>query len=252
MKEDEEWTKKWEDYGVERPESADGHEGNREPNSIGDFLKDNSELFTIIGVFAAVAFYFVQFEEVPLEQIEIGLVSSLIIFLIVSLVAIKTTLDEVSYALNAESAFHATTYIIIALCFFGLVISIYNALQSYAPSIDPTLTFFASIAVVVFYIVGIFSDDRITEVEGWQGFEIMVDYAPHIAIGLVVMVLYSASRFGELSVGAADENILAITIGIVYFHLFMMVFVVGLAVVGEKCQSFIIWVQNKYEEYFAI
>jgi hypothetical protein len=237
MEEDKEWVQRWENYDAERSEDTKNPEETQMPSPLSDFLKENSELFTILGVFAAVSFYFVRFEAVPKEQVELGLVSSLVIFIIVSIVTIDKIFDEASYAVNVDSGFHAATYFVLASSFFGLIVSIYNAIQFYSPTVDPTLTLFASGAIGVFYTVSVFADERIVEIDGWEGFELMVDYAPHLAALLGILWFGLTIPNGEPPVEAADGNILALTFAIILLHMFLIFMVVGMATVGEKLRK---------------
>jgi len=247
MREEEEWIEKWNNYNGEKSDHSEDTGQSENPSSLNNFLKNNSELFTIIGAFAAVSFYFVQFDEVAVEEIEVGLVSSLVIFVIVSLVVIRVTLDEFSYAINVGSGFHAASYFVLTFCFIGLMISIYTSLQSYAPSINPTISTIASLAIGIFYLVGVFADEDIVNTEGWSNFEFLVDYASHLAVIIGSVWIYSTYRSIHELINTVEGNVLALTIFLIILHLYLTIFIVGLAVVGEKCLRYGSQIRSRFK-----
>ncbi|WP_135853148.1 hypothetical protein [Halorussus salinus] len=244
-----EWEKQWDEYSKQVKESDVSQESHQNPRSLNLFLKENSELFTIIGVFAAVTFYFLQFKDVPTSEIEVGLVSSLVIFVIVGLVIINQAVDEASQALKIESPFLTATYILFALSLSGLLFAIYNALVFYAPSINPTLAFFTSIAIGIFYSVGMFIDEDYRQYEGWWVLEQIIYYAPHF--GVIIGFLWikaSESNSGESVVEAADGNLLILTFGIILVHLFSTLTIIIAADIVEGGRDYLQNLQSKYTD----
>lgn len=235
---EQEWVKDWEEYSDRPDKPNQSQKDNKEPRSPSVFLKESSELFTIIGVFAAVAFYFVQFKDIPMEEIQAGLVSSLVIFIIVGLVTINHALAEASRALEAESGFLTATYAILGACLIGLLFSIYNALNYYAPSINPALAMFASIAIGIFYLVGMFTDTELRQHDGWWVSELLIHYSPHLGTLLgTYWAKGSQNQSGETIFQAADGNVLALTFALILIHISSTFAVVIAANLVERVRS---------------
>lgn len=196
-----------------------------ESRSIESYFTTNYELFTILGLFAALSVYLTQLPNEMSVEVQAGIGGSLILFVIIGFVVINKTSNCAASALNEGLFLRFSAYILIIFCLGGLEISVVSLMNRYSQGTVPLIDYSITFGFTASYIAFLQQDNGFMSYEGSTPLQNLIPYSPHIAAVLLGTWHFQTGLFDESLQAAQDEMMFGVVIGLALVHFLTSVFI---------------------------
>lgn len=183
------------------------------PPALEEFLDDNHQLFTTIGVFGALAVYLIEFQGATSAGIGGPVGAVLLLFLLTSFAAIRNAYRCTERARRHGAYLRVFGYAVFMYSFLTLAVSVVLVIGGrYATGAQNVLRSSFVYALVFLYVPVAFRADAFRGFDGAGPTRVVGRYAPHLSAGLLGAWYAIEFRAGSL---APDLDSAGYAIGVV-------------------------------------